>query len=190
MLELAILGLLQEQPRHGYELKKRLSETLGSFWGISFGSLYPALRRLERSGAIEVVDAREADVAVPAMPATGSLKGEAAAARLRLVPAPAGAAPARRTGSPRSARSSSSPCSTADDGGDDERLVLAQARVLPLPRSPTPASRSSSAGAPSWPTAWRRARRARGPGRRPLHPLASWTTARAPPSATSSGSTI
>ena len=59
MLELAILGLLQEQPRHGYELKKRLSETLGSFWGISFGSLYPALRRLERSGAIEVVDGLE-----------------------------------------------------------------------------------------------------------------------------------
>ena len=84
MLELAILGLLQEQPRHGYELKKVLRETLGSFWGVSFGSLYPALRRLERSGAIEVVD--DAPVATePSMPATGSLKGEAAAARLRLV---------------------------------------------------------------------------------------------------------
>ena len=56
MLELAVLGLLSEQPRHGYELKKRLSETLGPLWGISFGSLYPALRRLERSGAIEAVD--------------------------------------------------------------------------------------------------------------------------------------
>jgi len=53
MLELAVLGLLSEQPRHGYDLKKRLSETLGPLWGISFGSLYPALRRLERSGAIE-----------------------------------------------------------------------------------------------------------------------------------------
>ena len=56
MLELAVLGLLAEQPRHGYDLKKRLSETLGPLWGISFGSLYPALRRLERSGAIEEVD--------------------------------------------------------------------------------------------------------------------------------------
>jgi DNA-binding PadR family transcriptional regulator len=63
VLELAILGLLHEQPGHGYELKQRLSETLGSFWGISFGSLYPALHRLERSGAIEVVDA-----GVPAPP--------------------------------------------------------------------------------------------------------------------------
>jgi DNA-binding PadR family transcriptional regulator len=38
MLELAILGVLAEQPRHGYELKKRLSDTLGPLWGISFGS--------------------------------------------------------------------------------------------------------------------------------------------------------
>ena len=58
MLELAILGLLKEQPLHGYELKKRLGETLGFLWGVSYGSLYPALRRLERSGAIESVDAR------------------------------------------------------------------------------------------------------------------------------------
>lgn len=60
MLELAVLGLLSEQPLHGYELKKRLSETLGPLWGISFGSLYPALRRLERSGAIEAAEAPEA----------------------------------------------------------------------------------------------------------------------------------
>src|SRR5581483_11197768 len=30
VLELAILGLLKEQPLHGYELKKRLGDTLGS----------------------------------------------------------------------------------------------------------------------------------------------------------------
>ncbi|MGZ4797750.1 MAG: PadR family transcriptional regulator, partial [Acidimicrobiia bacterium] len=56
MLELAILGLLKEQPLHGYELKKRLGETLGSLWGVSYGSLYPALRRLERDGSIEIVE--------------------------------------------------------------------------------------------------------------------------------------
>ena len=61
MLELAVLGLLAEQPLHGYELKKRLSETLGPLWGISFGSLYPALRRLERAGAIEETEAQESD---------------------------------------------------------------------------------------------------------------------------------
>jgi DNA-binding PadR family transcriptional regulator len=51
VLELAILGLLKEQPLHGYELKKRLGDTLGFLWGVSYGSLYPALRRLERAGA-------------------------------------------------------------------------------------------------------------------------------------------
>ena len=84
MLELAILGLLKELPLHGYELKKRLNDTLGHVWGVSYGSLYPALARLERMGAIEVVDPPPAPAAgsIP-MPATGSIAGEAAAARLR-----------------------------------------------------------------------------------------------------------
>jgi len=38
---------------HGYELKKRLSYMLGHFWTVSYGSLYPALKRLEKSGSIE-----------------------------------------------------------------------------------------------------------------------------------------
>ena len=83
MLELAVLGLLSEQPLHGYELKKRVAETLGPLWGISFGSLYPALRRLEKSGAIEVAEPTGA--ATPFV-ATGSLKGDLAAARVRLRP--------------------------------------------------------------------------------------------------------
>jgi DNA-binding PadR family transcriptional regulator len=91
MLELAILGLLAETPLHGYELKKRLSETLGPLWGISFGSLYPALRRLERSGAIEEVDAESA-APVTAIVPTGSLKGDLASARSRRR-----ALPGRRT---------------------------------------------------------------------------------------------
>jgi DNA-binding PadR family transcriptional regulator len=84
MLELAVLGLLKEQPLHGYELKKRLGETLGFLWGVSYGSLYPALRRLERAGAIEAV---EPGPATP-IPSTGSLTGDLAAARLRRRPRP------------------------------------------------------------------------------------------------------
>jgi len=53
VLELAILGALKEKPMHGYELKKRLSYLLGHLWKISFGSLYPALKRLEAKNAIE-----------------------------------------------------------------------------------------------------------------------------------------
>jgi DNA-binding PadR family transcriptional regulator len=78
MLELAILGLLKELPLHGYELKKRLNESLGHLWGVSYGSLYPALARLEKVGAIEVVDPPPANAAF--IPATGSISGEAAAA--------------------------------------------------------------------------------------------------------------
>jgi DNA-binding PadR family transcriptional regulator len=52
MLELAILGLLFEAPVHGYELRKRLSVRLGGLRVISYGSLYPALRRLTRAGLI------------------------------------------------------------------------------------------------------------------------------------------
>lgn len=50
MLDLAVLGLLRRGPRHGYDLKQRLAE-LG-FLRVSFGALYPALRRLERKGFI------------------------------------------------------------------------------------------------------------------------------------------
>ena len=59
MLELAILGLLKERAMHGYQLKKRLADTLGSFWQVSYGSLYPALKRLQREGAVEMVFPKE-----------------------------------------------------------------------------------------------------------------------------------
>ena len=56
-LELAVLGLLHESPLHGYELRKRLNLLLG--WGrlLSYGSLYPALKRLLRAGWITEVTA-------------------------------------------------------------------------------------------------------------------------------------
>ena len=82
MLELAILGLLKEQELHGYELKKRLGDAFGPFAGASFGSLYPALRRLEAAHAVETVTPAEPAVA-PAIPMTGSLGGELAAFRAR-----------------------------------------------------------------------------------------------------------
>lgn len=53
MLDLAILGLLYEAPLHGYELRKQLSIRLGGLRLFSYGSLYPALRRLTRAGLIE-----------------------------------------------------------------------------------------------------------------------------------------
>jgi DNA-binding PadR family transcriptional regulator len=122
MLELAVLGLLAEQPRHGYDLKKRLSETLGPLWGISFGSLYPALRRLEKSGAIhEVDDAADAAGVGPTgtFVPTGSLKGDLAAARMRLR-----ARPSRRTRRAYAITDQGRALFTellTDEGDDDER---------------------------------------------------------------------
>jgi DNA-binding PadR family transcriptional regulator len=52
MLEIAVLGLLNESPMHGYELRKRLSSLLGTFRAFSYGSLYPTLRRLSEAGWI------------------------------------------------------------------------------------------------------------------------------------------
>lgn len=65
---------------HGYELKKRLDDTVGVVAGVSYGSLYPALKRLERAGAIEALDPAEPGAPIPA---TGSIGGETAAARVR-----------------------------------------------------------------------------------------------------------
>ena len=50
MLELAVLGLLQESPLHGYELRQRLKAILGTFRAFSYGSLYPTLRRMKDAG--------------------------------------------------------------------------------------------------------------------------------------------
>ena len=60
MLELAVLGVLHDDPMHGYELRKRLTGLLGAFRACSFGSLYPTLRRLQRRGFI-VEDERADD---------------------------------------------------------------------------------------------------------------------------------
>jgi DNA-binding PadR family transcriptional regulator len=81
VLELAILGVLKEQELHGYELKKRLADTLGPLSSVSFGSLYPALKRLEAAGAVTAVDGGGG--AGVSIPMTGSLGGELAAFRAR-----------------------------------------------------------------------------------------------------------
>lgn len=81
MIDLAILGLLTEQELHGYELKKRLGELLGSRASVSFGSLYPALGRLEAQGCVKAVEQR---TVVPTAPMSGSLVGELAAFKARV----------------------------------------------------------------------------------------------------------
>jgi len=131
MLELAILGLLKEQELHGYELKKRLTEALGTFSSVSFGSLYPALARLEAAGAVKAV---EAHGAVPSIPMTGSMTGEAAAARARRPTKRGGRARKVYGITERGERLFEELLETDSASGDDDRafnLRLAFCRYLP-----------------------------------------------------------
>lgn len=61
VLEFAILGVLGDGPLHGYEIRKRLALVLGPFRALSYGSLYPCLRRLESRGLLENVAETPAD---------------------------------------------------------------------------------------------------------------------------------
>ena len=137
MLELAILGLLKEQELHGYELKKRLGETLGPLSSVSFGSLYPALAKLEAAGAVKAVEANEVAAFAPVPPMTGSIGGELAAYRARraAVRGTRGSRGKKVYGITERGEQLFAELLTADNAtGDDDRgfsLRLAFARYLP-----------------------------------------------------------
>jgi DNA-binding PadR family transcriptional regulator len=77
VIEMAILGALKEHEAHGF-LKKRMAELAGGSGGVSFGSLYPALNRLELAGAVRTIYyARPRLVG----PLTGAISGERAVRR-------------------------------------------------------------------------------------------------------------
>jgi DNA-binding PadR family transcriptional regulator len=52
VLELAVLGLLNRTPMHGYELSRQLNSVLGPFRAVAFGTLYPCLKDLTERGLI------------------------------------------------------------------------------------------------------------------------------------------
>ncbi len=65
VLELAVLGLLQESGLHGYELRKRLNALLGPFRALSYGTLYPCLKSLLASGWIREAAPGGSDTTAP-----------------------------------------------------------------------------------------------------------------------------
>src|SRR3954451_11320365 len=72
VLEFAILGLLHQSPMHGYELRKQLAQVLGGLRSISYGSLYPALKRLHAAGYVTTDEpAPRAPLPADAPPLTG-----------------------------------------------------------------------------------------------------------------------
>jgi DNA-binding PadR family transcriptional regulator len=57
-----ILGILAIHPHQsGYEIRKTVQQSVGFFWGESFGQIYPALKRLVANGLI--VPSRSASAA-------------------------------------------------------------------------------------------------------------------------------
>jgi DNA-binding PadR family transcriptional regulator len=49
-----LLGLLEQEPSHGYELKRAYDDRFGSDRPLPFGQVYATLGRLERDGQVEV----------------------------------------------------------------------------------------------------------------------------------------
>ena len=47
MLEYIILGFLMRRKATGYDLKQYMAESTSYFFDASYGSIYPALKRLE-----------------------------------------------------------------------------------------------------------------------------------------------
>jgi DNA-binding PadR family transcriptional regulator len=59
-VRLAILSLLGEDPKHGYELMKAIESRSGGTYNMSAGTVYPTLQQLEDEGMIasEMKDGR------------------------------------------------------------------------------------------------------------------------------------
>ena len=49
-----ILGFLMQQSMTGYDLKKAFSMSFSFFSGLSYGSIYPALKKMEKLGLISM----------------------------------------------------------------------------------------------------------------------------------------
>jgi DNA-binding PadR family transcriptional regulator len=55
-MKYVILRLLEEKPRHGYEIMKALEERLGGWYSPSAGTVYPTLQLLEDQGYVRAVE--------------------------------------------------------------------------------------------------------------------------------------
>jgi PadR family transcriptional regulator len=51
--ELMVLAVVEDRPRHGYDIARRIDETSGGLLRFHVASLYPMLYRMERRGWIQ-----------------------------------------------------------------------------------------------------------------------------------------
>jgi DNA-binding PadR family transcriptional regulator len=57
----AVLGLLIEQPRHGYDLKRLVDRYFAPDHPVAFAQIYATLERLERRGRVRVAGVERAE---------------------------------------------------------------------------------------------------------------------------------
>ncbi|HMG41994.1 MAG TPA: PadR family transcriptional regulator [Acidimicrobiales bacterium] len=61
----ALLALLSEGPKYGFQLRQEFEARTGEAWPLNVGQVYTTLRRLERDGLVESDDAADAEAEGP-----------------------------------------------------------------------------------------------------------------------------
>jgi len=61
------MGLLAEEPLHGYEVKNRFEAMLGGTWEVNIGQIYTTLQRLERDGLVRPMGERRSTSGSPSL---------------------------------------------------------------------------------------------------------------------------
>jgi DNA-binding PadR family transcriptional regulator len=57
----ALLGILAEQPQHGYDLKQAFENKVGDFWSLNYGQIYTTLERLYDNGFVDYQEIEQSD---------------------------------------------------------------------------------------------------------------------------------
>jgi len=57
----ALLALLADTPKHGYQLKQDFEDATGAAWPLNVGQVYTTLQRLERDGLVEPTGSADDD---------------------------------------------------------------------------------------------------------------------------------
>ncbi len=61
----ALLALLSEGPKHGFQLAQEFEARTGEVWPLNTGQVYTTLQRLERDALVESPDSGESGAAEP-----------------------------------------------------------------------------------------------------------------------------
>jgi len=61
MIDYIILGMVLHKPLTGYDIKKEIETGIGNFYKASYGSLYPALKKLTDKGCLILSEQRQVE---------------------------------------------------------------------------------------------------------------------------------